>query len=54
MNDCLPHESGLWQWVENTIREVVAGYGYKIEIWLMLFENLYEIKVVTAMLIYIK
>lgn len=29
MNDCLPHESGLWQWVENTIREVVAGYGYQ-------------------------
>lgn len=29
MNDCLPHESGIWQWVENTIREVVASYGYQ-------------------------
>lgn len=29
MNDCLPTESGVWQWVENTIREVVASYGYQ-------------------------
>lgn len=29
MNDCLPSESGLWQWVEATIRDVVAGYGYQ-------------------------
>ena len=29
MNDCLPDQSGLWQWVENTIRQVVANYGYQ-------------------------
>ncbi len=29
MNDCLPAESGIWQWVENTIRDVVASYGYQ-------------------------
>ncbi|MDC0602433.1 histidine--tRNA ligase [Aliiglaciecola sp.] len=29
MNDCLPNDSGIWQWVENTIRQVVAGYGYQ-------------------------
>ena len=29
MNDCLPAESGIWQWVENTIRQVVASYGYE-------------------------
>ena len=29
MNDCLPDETGIWQWVENTIREVVASYGYQ-------------------------
>lgn len=29
MNDCLPEQSGLWQWVENTIRGVVANYGYQ-------------------------
>lgn len=29
MNDCLPADSGTWQWVENTIREVVANYGYQ-------------------------
>ena len=28
MNDCLPTESGLWQYVESTIRQVVASYGY--------------------------
>ncbi len=29
MNDCLPAESGLWQYVESTIRQVVASYGYQ-------------------------
>ena len=29
MNDCLPTESGLWQFVESTIRQVVASYGYQ-------------------------
>tara|TARA_R110002153_G_scaffold53487_4_gene149146 strand:+ start:15969 stop:17249 length:1281 start_codon:yes stop_codon:yes gene_type:complete len=29
MNDCLPTQSGLWQYVESTIREVVASYGYQ-------------------------
>jgi histidyl-tRNA synthetase len=29
MNDCLPSESGLWQFVESTIRQVVASYGYQ-------------------------
>ncbi|MBN7818798.1 histidine--tRNA ligase [Bowmanella yangjiangensis] len=29
MNDCLPEQSGLWQWVEQTIREVVKSYGYQ-------------------------
>ena len=29
MNDCLPTESGLWQYVESTIRQVVASYGYQ-------------------------
>ncbi len=29
MNDCLPEQSGLWQWVENNIRDVVASYGYQ-------------------------
>jgi histidyl-tRNA synthetase len=29
MNDCLPSESGLWQYVESTIRQVVASYGYQ-------------------------
>lgn len=29
MNDLLPEHSGLWQWMENQIREVVAGYGYQ-------------------------
>lgn len=29
MNDCLPEQSGLWQWVENNIRQVVASYGYQ-------------------------
>ena len=29
MNDCLPEQSGVWQWVEHAIREVVASYGYQ-------------------------
>jgi histidyl-tRNA synthetase len=29
MNDCLPSETGLWQYVEATIRQVVASYGYQ-------------------------
>jgi histidyl-tRNA synthetase len=29
MNDCLPKDSGLWQYVESTIRQVVASYGYQ-------------------------
>ncbi|WP_343859746.1 histidine--tRNA ligase [Aliiglaciecola litoralis] len=29
MNDCLPTDSAVWQWVENAIRQVVAGYGYQ-------------------------
>lgn len=29
MNDCLPSESGLWQYVESTLRQVVASYGYQ-------------------------
>ena len=29
MNDCLPEHSGLWQWAESAIREVVASYAYQ-------------------------
>ncbi|NCT48776.1 MAG: histidine--tRNA ligase, partial [Paraglaciecola sp.] len=29
MNDCLPVQSGLWQYVEGVIRQVVASYGYQ-------------------------
>ena len=29
MNDCLPAQTGLWQYVESVIRQVVAGYGYQ-------------------------
>ena len=29
MNDCLPSQTGLWQFVEATIRQVVASYGYQ-------------------------
>ena len=38
MNDCLPSESGLWQYVESTIRQVVASYGYQ-EIRTPIVEN---------------
>ncbi|GAA6184395.1 histidine--tRNA ligase [Aliiglaciecola sp. NS0011-25] len=29
MNDCLPADSGVWQWVEDKIRSVVGSYGYQ-------------------------
>jgi histidyl-tRNA synthetase len=29
MNDCLPEQSGLWQWAESAMRAVVASYGYQ-------------------------
>ena len=29
MNDCLPNETGLWQYVESSIRQIVASYGYQ-------------------------
>lgn len=29
MNDCLPEQSRLWQWMEQQIRDVVASYGYE-------------------------
>lgn len=29
MNDCLPAQTGLWQYVESVIRQVVASYGYQ-------------------------
>ncbi|WP_257812371.1 histidine--tRNA ligase [Aggregatibacter actinomycetemcomitans] len=28
MNDCLPMETPLWQWVENKVRSVLQAYGY--------------------------
>jgi histidyl-tRNA synthetase len=28
MNDCLPTQTGIWQFVESNIRRVVANYGY--------------------------
>lgn len=28
MNDCLPQDSGLWQYVEHVLRDTVASYGY--------------------------
>ena len=28
MNDCLPEQSPVWQKVEQTLRQVVASYGY--------------------------
>ncbi|MFM2482866.1 histidine--tRNA ligase [Celerinatantimonas sp. YJH-8] len=38
MNDCLPEESFKWQQVENTLRQVVAAYGYS-EIRTPIVEN---------------
>lgn len=29
MNDCLPEETALWQRVENTLKQVLNGYGYR-------------------------
>lgn len=29
MNDCLPTQTGIWQFVESNIRRVVANYGYQ-------------------------
>ncbi|MDX1804058.1 MAG: histidine--tRNA ligase [Alcanivorax sp.] len=29
MNDILPEQSGLWQWLEERVRGVLAGYGYR-------------------------
>lgn len=29
MNDCLPNESGIWQYVESILRDTVAAYGYQ-------------------------
>lgn len=28
MNDCLPSDTPLWQWVEQQVRSVLANYGY--------------------------
>ena len=28
MNDCLPTETSLWQWVEQKVRSVLQAYGY--------------------------
>ena len=29
MNDCLPEQSGIWQYVESILRMTVAQYGYQ-------------------------
>ncbi|WP_416305379.1 histidine--tRNA ligase [Neptunicella sp. SCSIO 80796] len=29
MNDCLPAQSGLWQYLESILRDLVAQYGYQ-------------------------
>ncbi len=29
MNDCLPEQTRLWQWMEQQVRNVVASYGYE-------------------------
>lgn len=29
MNDCLPSQSGVWQYLESALRELVAQYGYQ-------------------------
>lgn len=38
MNDCLPEQTGVWQRVESTLRQVVANYGYQ-EIRTPIVEN---------------
>ncbi|TNH05267.1 histidine--tRNA ligase [Testudinibacter sp. TR-2022] len=29
MNDCLPQDTPLWQWLEATVRRVLGSYGYQ-------------------------
>jgi len=29
MHDVLPEQSGLWQFFENTVRDIVQSYGYR-------------------------
>ena len=29
MNDILPEQTGLWQWLEGKVRDVLASYGYQ-------------------------
>jgi histidyl-tRNA synthetase len=29
MNDCLPQDTPIWQWIETVLRSVVASYGYQ-------------------------
>lgn len=29
MNDCLPEQSGLWQWIEEKLRATANAYGYQ-------------------------
>lgn len=29
MNDILPEQTGLWQWLESKVRDVLASYGYQ-------------------------
>lgn len=43
MNDCLPGQTGLWQFVESVIRQVVASYAYQ-EIRTPLVESTYLFK----------
>lgn len=38
MNDCLPTETPLWQWVETKVRNLLASYGYA-EIRMPIVEN---------------
>lgn len=38
MNDCLPTDTPLWQWVEEKVRSVLAQYGYS-EIRMPIVEN---------------
>jgi histidyl-tRNA synthetase len=30
MNDILPEQSALWQWLESRVKDVLAGYGYQV------------------------
>ncbi|WP_443090890.1 histidine--tRNA ligase [Basfia succiniciproducens] len=38
MNDCLPTETPVWQWVESKVRSTLASYGYS-EIRMPIVEN---------------